>query len=162
MKGKFSLLVAAMTFGIFFAAASLYAASTTVPDVVKMDNPAYEKHTKPIVTFTHKKHATEYATANPDLFKNGCGTCHHDKDNKPLTNLKEGDEVHDCIECHKIPGKAPLKNEDGSKLTDKEKLEYHAEAMHDNCKECHKEYDKASGTKDAPTTCNKCHVKEEG
>ena len=30
----------------------------------------------------------------------GCGECHHDKDNKPLNNLKIGDDVQNCIECH--------------------------------------------------------------
>jgi len=158
MNRKFSFFIASLFFsGIVFAAASL-TAGTSAPDEIQMENSAYESHSKGIVTFSHKKHMTEYETANPDLYKNGCGECHHDADHNPLT-LKEGDEVKNCIECHKIAGKAPSKKDDGSKLTDEEKLEYHANAIHDNCKGCHKAYNEASGTKDAPTTCTKCHPK---
>jgi hypothetical protein len=156
-KTRVSIAVTALS-GILFVAASLYA-GTTVSDDIEMNNPAYEKHKKSLATFSHKKHAADYATANPDLYKNGCGECHHDENNQPLS-LKEGDEVKNCIECHSIAAKAPTKKDDGTKLTDEEKLEYHADAIHENCKGCHKAYNKASGTKDAPTTCTKCHPKE--
>ncbi len=61
-----------------------------------MDNKAYSEHTKSISTFSHKKHNEEY--------KIGCGECHHDAKGKPLNDLKLGDDVQGCIECHKIPG----------------------------------------------------------
>lgn len=158
MSKKTSLLIAATTFfGILFATVCLYA-GTAVQDSIEMNNPAYEEHSKGIVTFSHKKHMADYATANPDLYKNSCGECHHDENNQ-LLSLKEGDDVKNCIECHKIADKAPTKKDDGTKLTDSEKLAYHANAIHDNCKGCHKAYNKASGTKDAPTTCTKCHPK---
>jgi hypothetical protein len=32
--------------------------------------------------------------------------------------------------------------------------------MHLNCIECHKQANKASGTKAAPTSCAQCHPKE--
>jgi len=128
------------------------------PDVIKMENPAYQKHKKGIVEFSHKKHAEDYAAAHPDLYKNGCGECHHDDQGKPLT-LKADDPVQGCIECHKKPSERP-KGKDAPKLSKKEKLEYHAEALHYNCKGCHKSFNKKTGTKKAPTTCTKCHPKK--
>jgi cytochrome c553 len=132
-----------------FVSAGIYA-GTTVPDVIKMENKAYSAHTKGIVEFSHKKHAEEYKAA--------CGDCHHDKDGKPLT-LKAGDNVQSCIECHKTPGEKP-KGKDAPKLTDKEELQYHAEALHQNCQGCHKEFKKKNPASEAPTTCVKCHPKK--
>ena len=83
---------------VIFASTAVYA-GTQAPDVIKMENKAYTEHKKSIVEFTHKKHVEEY--------KSGCGECHHDAENKPLENLKMGDEVQGCIECHKLPGKSP-------------------------------------------------------
>ena len=79
MKNKRLLVTAIIGIATLFLAAALYAGST-VPDVIKMQND-YE-HTKGIVEFSHKKHSEEY--------KVGCGDCHHDENNKPLANLKEG------------------------------------------------------------------------
>ena len=119
-------------------------------DVIKMDNKAYSKHKKSIVTFPHKKHVEEYYA--------GCGECHHDANNKPLNNLKIGDDVQNCIECHKKPSERP-KGKGAPRLNKQQRLEYHAEAIHYNCKGCHKKFNKKTGTKAAPTTCAKCHPK---
>ena len=147
---------------IIFTVATLFIvagiqAGTKAPDVIKMNNPAYEKHEKGIVEFTHTKHAVEYAEKAPEFYKNGCGECHHDENGKPLSSLKDGDDVQSCIECHKIPGE--LKGKAAKGKSKKEKREYHANALHDNCKGCHKEYNKKFKTKAAPTTCTKCHPK---
>ena len=142
--------------GLLFAAA--IQAGTQVADVITLKNPAYEKHTKGIVEFTHKKHATEYGAS--------CGECHHDDKGQPL-ELKEGDEVQNCIECHKIPGTVPkdIKKEWREKKIAKDeqkkmKLDYHAEAIHMNCIACHKKWNKENKSKAAPTTCSKCHPKK--
>jgi len=119
-------------------------------DVITMDNPAYSTHKKGIMLFTHKKHAEEY--------KIGCGECHHDKNGAPLNDLKKNDNVENCIACHTKPGQAP-RPKDKTKLSLKEKLEYHAEAIHENCIKCHKEYNKKNDTKAAPSSCSKCHPK---
>ena len=73
----------------------------------------------------------------------GCGA------GKPLAELQDGDEVKKCIECHKIASEVPkkLKKEWRKKKlkkaeTKKLKLEYHAEALHANCKGCHKKFNK--------------------
>jgi len=124
--------------------------SSTI-DVITMKNPAYAKHKKGIVLFTHKKHIEDY--------KAGCGECHHDDKGKPLNHLKIGDNVQNCIECHKIPSEGP-KGKDAPKLSKKERLAYHAEAIHYNCKDCHKKFNKKNKTKKAPTTCTKCHPKK--
>ncbi|MFO7965809.1 MAG: cytochrome c3 family protein [Desulfobacterales bacterium] len=139
----------------FFAATAIFA-GTSVPDVVEMKNPAYEKHTRGIASFTHKKHTETYGI--------GCGECHHDDSGEPLTDLEYGDEVKNCIECHSIPGQPP-RGKDAPKLTEAQKLEYHAEAIHENCRDCHRKYNKEKGLKRkdpgyAPTTCSQCHPKE--
>ena len=151
-------IIAIVTFCI---TAVIYAKA--VPDVIELKDPAYEKHKKGVVHFEHKKHQDDYAKQYPEYYKNGCGECHHDKDGKPLSNLKEGDDVQKCIECHKIPGEAPKGKKAKKKLSKKEKIkEYHAEALHANCKGCHKKYNKKyKPEKKAPTTCAKCHPKKE-
>jgi len=142
-----------------FITTGIYAGKE-VKDEIIMNNKAYDKHTKGIQTFTHMKHAKEYAEKHPDLYKNGCGVCHHDKDNKPLSKLKEGDEVQNCIECHKNPGY--IKGKEAKGLKKEQKREYHANAIHDNCKGCHKDFNKKMKLKSkdkgaAPVTCKQCH-----
>ena len=157
-RKKFWLLAGMVTtLAVLFLAAGIYAA-TKVPDVIEMSDKTYKEHKKGIVAFTHKKHAEQYAKESPELYKNGCGECHHDKDGKPLKKLKAGEDVQKCIDCHKIPGERP-KGKDVKKLTKKERLQYHAEALHYNCKGCHKAFNKKTNTKKAPTTCTKCHPK---
>ncbi len=129
-------------------AAPAAAGSGEVAEVIPMDNPAYSEHTKPIAQFTHKKHYEEY--------KISCGECHHDENAEPLHSLKPGDPVESCIACHDKPGKAPK----GEKLSKEEELQYHTEALHENCIGCHREYNRENNTKDAPQTCGKCHEKE--
>ena len=165
MKRRSILLVAVIAgMTVFLLAAGLYA-GTEVKDVIKLQEPSYE-HTKGIIEFSHTKHHDEYAKKAPDLYTDGCGACHHDADNKPLKNLKAGDNVKRCVECHKKPGEVPkeLKKEWKAKKVskkeqDKISLEYHAEALHENCRGCHKDYNKKYKTKDAPTSCTKCHPK---
>lgn len=134
--------------GIFIVGISGLYAGTDVQDVIQMDNKAYKKHKKGIATFTHKKHIEEY--------KIGCGECHHDEKGEPLNDLKAGDDVKNCIECHSKPGQKPRK----TRLTPQEELQYHAEAIHDNCRGCHRAYNKKNKTKKAPTSCSKCHPKK--
>jgi len=132
---------------VFVSGTGVLYAGTAVQDVIKMENKAYKEHTKGIVEFTHKKHVVEY--------KAGCGDCHHDENTKPLTNLKEGDNVQNCIECHSKTDKKPKGN-----LSKKDALTFHHEAMHMNCQGCHKEFNKKNNTKAAPVACKKCHPKK--
>ncbi len=157
--GKRGLIIfAAVGVALMFTAVSINAA-TDVKDVITMDNKAYEKHKKAIVDFTHKKHNEEY--------KIGCGECHHDDKGQPLNDLKIGDDVQNCITCHKIPGQMPGKlkkemkaNKASKKEISAKKMEYHAEAIHVNCISCHKDYNKKNKTKAAPQSCTKCHPKK--
>jgi hypothetical protein len=151
MKKRYLFLITGFVGFVFlFVSAGIYA-GTTVPDVIPMNTKGYAKHKKGIVQFHHKKHSADY--------KLGCGECHHDANHKPLNNLKAGDHVQACIECHKKPGERP-KGKDAPKLDKKGRLAYHAEAMHYNCRDCHKDYNKKNNTKKAPTTCSKCHPKK--
>ena len=104
MNKKLLVLVIVVSAALFTAGGIL---AKAVPDMIKLQDPAYKEHKKGVVEFTHGKHQTEYAEKYPEFYKNGCGECHHDKDNKPLSNLKEGDDVQKCIECHKIAAEAP-------------------------------------------------------
>ncbi|MCD6429731.1 MAG: cytochrome c3 family protein [Deltaproteobacteria bacterium] len=84
----------------------------------------------------HKKPAVVYnhekhSAATPD-----CKTCHHTWDGK--------DAPKKCSECHTA-------KKDGKKLSSKD-------ALHKNCKGCHKTMKKA-GKKTGPTSCKKCHKK---
>ncbi len=139
-------MVFAAVVATLFASAGIYA-GTTVPETVQMKAP-YE-HSKGIVTFSHQKHTTDY--------KIGCGDCHHDDKGEPRSNLKAGDEVKGCFECHNKPGE--LKGKKAKGLSKAEKLAYHANALHENCIGCHKDYNKKNKTKAAPTKCTSCHPK---
>jgi Class III cytochrome C family len=156
MKKKLLVFVIVVSAALFVAA-EIYAEA--VPQVIKLEDPAYKEHEKGVVNFEHGKHQKEYAEKYPEFYKNGCGECHHDKENKPLTNLKEGDEVQKCIECHKIASEAPKGKKAKKKLSKKEKIkDYHAEALHENCRGCHRLFNKkVKPAKKAPTTCAKCH-----
>ncbi len=158
MNKKLLVLVIVVSAALFVAA-GIYAKA--VPDIIKLEDPAYKEHKKGVVEFTHGKHQKDYAQKYPEFYKNGCGECHHDKDNKPLSNLKEGDDVQKCIECHKIAAEAPKGKKAKKKLSKKEKIkDYHAEALHENCRGCHRKYNKKyKPAKKAPTTCTKCHPK---
>ncbi len=127
------------------------AGSAGSPDVIAMNNSAYSKHTKGIVTFTHQKHVKDYSI--------GCGDCHHDESGTPL-ELSEGDSVEGCIECH-----SETKKPKDEKLSKEESIaKYHKEALHANCIGCHKAYNvehgDPKGKKPAPTSCGKCHPKK--
>ena len=156
MNKKGFVIITTIGFIVLFASVALYAGSD-VPAVIKMQND-YE-HKKAIVEFSHDKHVKEY--------KSTCGECHHDENNKPLSDLKEGDAVKKCIECHSKPGEVPKAEKakwkkEKVKKAEKDKLsrQWHAEAIHDNCRDCHKVYNKKNKTKAAPTTCVKCHPKK--
>ncbi len=158
MTRKHLITVLILGVAILFVSAGIYAAS--VPDVIPLNDPAYEKHKKGIVQFEHKKHWDDYSQQYPDLYPSKCGVCHHDENGKPLTELKDGDDVQKCIECHKIPSEAPKGKKAKKKLSKKEKIaQYHAEALHANCRDCHKKFNKKYKPKKAPTTCAKCHPK---
>ena len=159
MRKKILRVSVVVALATLFIAAGIYAKA--VQDVIPLADPAYKEHKKGVVKFEHKKHFDDYAKEYPEFYKNGCGECHHDKDNKPLTELKDGDDVQKCIECHKIAAEAPKGKKAKKKLSKKEKIkEYHAEALHANCRVCHKKFNKKYKPKKAPTTCTKCHPKK--
>ena len=134
---------------ILFSFTNIYAGKD-VADVFKMQSPEYTKHTRAIVEFTHNKHTVEY--------KISCGDCHHDSENNPLTDLKMGDDVQRCIECHKKPGIARPPR--GKKWPGEKRREFHATAVHDNCIPCHRDYNKKNKTKAAPASCVQCHPRQ--
>jgi len=112
-------------------------------DDMTMKSPVFTKHTKGIVTFTHKKHNVDYKIA--------CADCHHKYDGGKNV-YKEGDAVEKCTACHK-EAKAPK----GDKTPKAEKIKkYYYSAIHANCSGCHKDLKKA-GKPTGPTSCKDCH-----
>lgn len=151
---------------VISAAAGLMAAAD-VPDVIPMKYKDAE-NTKPIVEFPHQKHTGQFQDKFPAQFIDGCGTCHHDDHGRPLSDLKPGDEVDACIECHSEPGEVPKEVKQQMRAKDlsldekrAREREYHAEAMHDLCKGCHREVKRKNRASPAPITCMKCHTPDE-
>ncbi|SLM29747.1 Cytochrome c, class III family protein [Desulfamplus magnetovallimortis] len=152
MSKKLVCFMFSLVFAVVFAATGIYA-GTEVADVFKMETKEYATRTKGLVEFTHKKHVEDYGIK--------CGDCHHDDKGKAL-DLKAGDNVQRCVECHKETEKAPK----GEKLKKNEKIaKYHKEALHANCIDCHKDFNKEKGYKGkdpkaAPQSCASCHPKK--
>ena len=115
-------------------------AGTEVPEVIQLEDKAYKKHKYAIVKFSHKKHQEDYVKKYPEFYNSPCGECHHDENNKPLVNLKAGDDVKRCIECHKKADYVRGKKAKG--LSKEQRREYQANAFHDNCRVCHRKYNK--------------------
>jgi hypothetical protein len=158
-KKSFILISTITAIAILFGTVKNYA-GTKVDNVIRLQNKSYRKHKEGIVIFQHRKHQGEYSEKNPKLFNSTCGDCHHDEDNKPLINLKEGDKVKNCIECHKKA--SYIKGKKAKRLSKEKRREYQANAMHDNCKACHKKFNKKKRLKSkdkgyAPNTCKTCH-----
>ena len=143
---KRSLLVlTALAMGVVFVFAVAYA-SQQAPDTITMDSKVFAKHTKSLVTFSHKKHHEDYKIA--------CTDCHHHYEGGKNV-WKEGDEVKKCDACHS-EAKAPK----GDKSPKAEKIKkYYYSAIHENCVGCHKELKKA-GKPTGPTSCKDCHPKK--
>lgn len=160
MQNRIKVLTVAAVVVSFLCAVGMALAGTKVDDVIKMENKsAYEKHTKGIIVFSHKKHNEEY--------KLDCGECHHDDKGAPL-KLKVGDNVQPCLECHVKTGMPDRKALAGLSPADKKKaeLEYHYGAIHENCQGCHETYNKEKAGDarkgPAPVSCTQCHPKTAG
>ena len=153
MKSKrilLSLILAGMV--MLFIAVTIHAEEAKIKDVIEMKTTAaFATHKHGIVMFSHGKHAA----AKPEGYGIKCGECHHDKDNKPLNNLKPGDKVQNCIACHKKPDKPKKEPGMSAEAWQKLQLEYYYGAIHENCVGCHKK------EKKGPVKCNECHPKNE-
>ncbi|HMA85785.1 MAG TPA: cytochrome c3 family protein [Desulfosalsimonadaceae bacterium] len=119
-----------------------------MPGVITMKNEkAFEQHRMGIVAFDHQKHAAD----KPEGYGLGCGDCHHDENGEPLTDLKPGDEVQSCYECHDKDGRPRRDPALSPEEWKKEELTYYYGAIHENCMGCHK---KMGG---GPVSCTECH-----
>lgn len=150
MNKKWITLMLAAGIAVIFVATGLQA-GTEVKETFSMETQGYKSRKKAppkyaLPEFTHKKHAEEY--------KISCGDCHHDDKGKPL-DLKAGDDVKGCGECH---------NQFEKNETNKKDIMVHENAIHENCVGCHKETNIAKGDAKglkgpAPASCVKCHKK---
>ena len=150
MKKQSFLLLTVAAMAVVFLFSAVYA-TQQAPDEITMKSKVYKKHTKALVTLTHKKHSVDYKIA--------CADCHHVyKDGKNV--WKEGDAVQKCDECHS-EAKAPKAKKGEPQIPKKEKiLKYHYSAIHENCVQCHKDLKKAAKPT-GPTACKDCHPKPE-
>ncbi len=150
MKVKRILMVSVIAgIGMLFLAAGINASDEgSVSDVITMKNEkAFPQHRMGIVEFDHKTHAEEY-----DL---SCGDCHHDENGEPLDDLKMGDPVQSCFECHDKKGRPRRDQSMSPEEWQKEQLKYYYGAIHENCMGCHKEMEAG------PTRCTECHPRPE-
>ncbi len=153
-KKLFTLLLAAGIAMVFTA--SGIQAGTDVDDVITMKSKLLDAKRKKgpdakkpckLVEFAHKKHHEEY--------KISCGDCHHDKDGKPLADLKAGDDVQKCEACHtRAKAKTADKTFQGKYKKKPIDIMHLESAIHENCIGCHKEQGLKVGTK-----CGDCHKK---
>ena len=146
-KKTFGILAAGVLLGGMLFLGVGYAAQQA-PNDMTMDSKVFTKHTKPLVTFAHRKH-------NQD-FKIACMECHHVfKDGKNV--WKEGDQVQRCEACHSEA--KPPTGKDAPSMSKQEKIKkYYYTAIHENCVGCHKA-EKKKG-KHAPSACKDCHSKK--
>ncbi|WP_320044199.1 cytochrome c3 family protein [uncultured Desulfobacter sp.] len=153
-KKLFTILLAA-GIALIFTASGIQA-GTEVGDVVTMKSKLLDAKRKKgpdakkpckLVEFTHKKHIEEY--------KLSCGDCHHDKDGKPLADLKMGNDVQKCEACHThAKAKKADKTFQGKYKKKPVDIMHLESAIHENCIGCHKEKGLKVGTK-----CGDCHKK---
>ena len=135
---------------IFIFLVPVCLAGSQVADTFKIETKEIKKRKKgppkfKLVEFKHKMHAQD--------LKISCGDCHHDNENKPL-DLKPGDAVQRCVECHTKLKKDKKNKKDIMVLEN---------AMHVKCITCHKEANKKAGDPKgikgpAPASCGKCHI----
>lgn len=153
MSKKILVLLLAAGIAVIFTASGIQA-GTEAKDVITMKSKLLDANRKKgpdskkpckLVEFDHKKHHDEY--------KVSCGDCHHDKDGKPLADLKEGTDVQKCEACHTHvkPGDKTFQGKNKKTPVDIMHLE---SAIHENCIGCHKEKGLKVGTK-----CGDCHKK---
>jgi hypothetical protein len=135
-KRYLTVLVVALTGLLFVAVGTLMAVD--IPVQINIDNTGYKLKKYGPVSFSHKKHQTDYKLA--------CTECHHNYENGK--NIwKEGDPVKPCKECHN-----PL-----NKVGKIPKLEI---AYHNDCKTCHRKLAN-EGKKSGPyKKCSDCHQKK--
>ncbi len=109
----------------------LFSSANAQEDVIQINSDELGEHQRPIVTFSHQRHA--------DMIE--CARCHHDYDEFG-SNL--GGDGRPCSECH---GQAQVSNPVAL-----------MKAFHLQCKGCH-EKSAATGRHDPPRTCGRCHEK---
>jgi len=150
MNKRLITLLLAAGIAVIFVTTAVHA-GTEFKDTISMKTDGYKKRKKAppkyeFVQFSHAKHSTDY--------KLSCGECHHDKDGKAL-DIKKGDAVQRCSECH---------NKFKKDKKNKKDIKVHENAMHKNCISCHKAFNKKQGDPKgnkgpAPASCTKCHKK---
>lgn len=136
MKMKWILLLVAGS-----VMCGLLAVNSIAAEPTGLQAPAEEmiiKGTKKSAKFSHPTHVNLGVS---------CGQCHHDAENKPLTDtdisiMENGNQLR-CGSCH---------NQDFADA----KLQTQKAVFHARCKECHKQ---GVEGKQGPTKCTGCHIK---
>lgn len=99
-------------------------------------NEVFGKRKRPPVAFDHDLHMAS-------LEEDGCGACHHSRDEATSKMVYiEGEELN-CFECHLA------KKKDGIVAL--------REAYHGSCTACHRKRIKTKQLPSGPTTCGECH-----
>ena len=150
MRKKPILIALFSAVAMLFVASGLYAALEGCPDVItKKHEEAFEQHRMGIVDFTHTKHVEEYGLS--------CGECHHDAQGKPLDDISSDDDIGHCIDCHSKPGQPRVDRSLPEDERREKEREYFLGAIHQNCIDCHRDYNVEAGVTIAPVACAECH-----
>lgn len=136
---KIVVALGIMIFGTMCLASG--ALTTDIPDEITMNSAIYKKHKKSLVTWGHSEHADDFGI--------DCAECHHRFEGGENV-WEQGDSVQRCDECHSDPKKPK-----GKGLSTAQKVGSHYWAIHENCRNCHK--DQGGG----PVACNHCHPRTE-
>lgn len=141
---KLVMLVVIFFIGLISIAIS--AESENNFDVIEMKNSqAFENHRMEVVKFSHMKHIEDYGYS--------CGECHHDENGNELNDITYNDDIKSCFSCHN------KKERPDRNMSNDEKREYYFDIIHQNCIDCHKNYNEEINEKIVPIRCMECHKK---
>jgi hypothetical protein len=145
--------------GVFLLAIGAAVAQQTIPDVIDFDGATDGGSSGDIfrsiysgpVKFTHSKHVDEYGAV--------CGDCHHDSDAEPI-NSYDPDAMYACIECHDEEGllHGPVAE---NEVSDSDRIAHRANAIHQQCIGCHRQYNELNDVVRVPESCRTCHARQQ-
>ncbi len=154
MTTKTIVVLLAGFLGLVFGAA---VAQQNVPEVIEFDGATDEGGSGDIfrsiysgpVKFTHLKHVEEYGAV--------CGDCHHDSDAEPIASF-DPDATYACGECHDEEGliRGPIAE---NEVSESDRIAYRANALHQQCIGCHRQYNELNNVVRIPESCITCHAR---
>ena len=143
-KLKLRIMISAL---FIFLICGIGQTESEIPLVFKYELPVvndrlYASHS---VTFTHATHAMDY--------KITCVQCHHTLKPGAVAVKKNCVDCHENIELRRYMEAIYI-------IPEKERMDYHILAIHNQCINCHKETKRYGVVAKAPVACWGCHVRQ--